>query len=107
MEAHPKPYKVERIKKGSEVTVNRTYFVPFSIGKSYQNHVHCEVVEMDACHLLLGRPWKIDLNAKHLDRENSYSFQWDKKEDQTPSIRREYRHGTRPWFGYLTGAQFH
>ncbi|XP_059436596.1 uncharacterized protein LOC132169599 [Corylus avellana] len=29
---------------------------------------------MDACHLLLGRPWQYDRNAHHDGRKNTYSF---------------------------------
>ena len=31
---------------------------------------------MDACHLLLGRPWQYDHRATHDGRSNTYSF-WD------------------------------
>ena len=34
----------------------------------------CYVVAMDACHLLLGRPWQYDRGAHHDGRKNSYSF---------------------------------
>ncbi|XP_059431522.1 uncharacterized protein LOC132165028 [Corylus avellana] len=34
----------------------------------------CYVVAMDACHLLLGRPWQYDWNAHHDGRKNTYSF---------------------------------
>ena len=27
---------------------------------------------MDACHLLLGRPWQFDVNTTHRGRDNSY-----------------------------------
>ena len=30
--------------------------IPFSIGR-YKDEVTCDIVDMDACHLLLGRPW--------------------------------------------------
>jgi hypothetical protein len=29
---------------------------------------------MNACHMLLGRPWQFDLNATHEGRSNHYSF---------------------------------
>lgn len=29
---------------------------------------------MDACHLLLGRPWQYDKNATHRGKHNTYSF---------------------------------
>jgi hypothetical protein len=47
--------------------------VAFSIG-SYIDKVDCDVVPMNACHLLLGRPWQFDLNATHEGRSNHYSF---------------------------------
>jgi hypothetical protein len=34
----------------------------------------CDVVAMDACHLLLGRPWQYDRRAHHDGRKNTYSF---------------------------------
>jgi hypothetical protein len=36
--------------------------------------VECDVVPMDVCHLLLGRPWEYDLNATHEGCFNHYSF---------------------------------
>ena len=32
----------------------------------------CKIVDMDACHLLLGRPWQFDVNTTHRGRDNSY-----------------------------------
>jgi hypothetical protein len=32
------------------------------------------MVAMDACHLLLGRPWQYDRNAHHNGWKNTYSF---------------------------------
>ena len=29
---------------------------------------------MDACHLLLGRPWQFDLDANHKGRDNIFVF---------------------------------
>lgn len=31
-------------------------------------------MDMDACHILLGRPWEFDLNAIHKGRDNIYTF---------------------------------
>jgi len=36
--------------------------------------VDCDVVPMNACHLLLGRPWQFDVDATHGGRSNHYSF---------------------------------
>ena len=39
--------------------MNKQVLVSFSIGK-YEDEVLCDVVPMQAGHLLLGRPWKFD-----------------------------------------------
>ena len=51
--------------------------VKFSVG-DYTDMVICDVIPMDACHLLLGRPWQYDHNATHEGRTNTYSF-WDSR----------------------------
>ncbi|GJS90184.1 hypothetical protein Tco_0772820 [Tanacetum coccineum] len=50
---HPKPYKLQWLKKGGEVTVSKRVHVLFSVGNTYKDNVWCDVVPMDACHLLL------------------------------------------------------
>ena len=56
-EDHPEPYKLQWLRKGNDVKVNKRCLVEFSIGKNYKDVVVCNIVPMDACHLLLGRPW--------------------------------------------------
>ena len=34
---------------------------------------------MDACHVLLGRPWKFDREAVHEGKRNLYSFEMNGK----------------------------
>ena len=46
----------------------------FSVGKKYKDSVWCDVVAMDAFHLLLGRPWQYDREVSHNGRTNTYSF---------------------------------
>ena len=53
-EKHPEPYKLPWLKQGGEVTVSKHALVSFSIGAKYRDEVWCDVVTMDACHLLLG-----------------------------------------------------
>ncbi|GJX32580.1 putative nucleotidyltransferase, ribonuclease H [Tanacetum coccineum] len=62
------------LKKGGEVTVSKRVHVPFSVGNTYKDNVWCDVVPMDACHLLLGRPWEYDRDITHNGRTNTYSF---------------------------------
>jgi hypothetical protein len=53
--------------------------VHFFIG-IYSDYVDCDVVPMEACSLLLGRPWKYDNDAHHHGRRNKYTFMYkDKK----------------------------
>jgi transposase len=73
---HPNPYKISWIKKGTETRVTDTCRIPFSIGKSYRDEVICDVVEMDAYHVLLGRSWQYDLDATYKGRDNTYLFWW-------------------------------
>ena len=47
--------------------------VSFRIGK-YEDEVLCDVVPMQAGHLLLGRPWQFDRRVKHDGFTNKYSF---------------------------------
>ncbi|GKE57986.1 putative nucleotidyltransferase, ribonuclease H, partial [Tanacetum coccineum] len=63
-----------RHRKGGEVKVSKHVHVLFSIGNTYTNNVWCDVVPMDACHLLLGRPWEYDCDITHNGRTNTYSF---------------------------------
>ncbi|XP_074306014.1 uncharacterized protein LOC141641243 [Silene latifolia] len=41
---------------------------------SYNNDILCDVVPIDACHVLLGRPWKYDRNMVHHGRSNEYEL---------------------------------
>ncbi|XP_026450964.1 uncharacterized protein LOC113351126 [Papaver somniferum] len=59
-EKHPQSYSLHWISKGSEVTISKRCLVNFSIRSLYQDIVWCDVVTIDACHLLLGRPWQFD-----------------------------------------------
>ena len=82
--SHPRPYTVQWLKKGNEVIVSKQTLVPFSIGE-YQDEFLYDVLPMDACHLLLGRPWQFDRDVTHYGQSNTYSFKLkDKKMTLTP-----------------------
>ena len=40
----------------------------------YVNYVDCDVVPMEACSLLLGRPWEFDNDGLHHGKSNTYTF---------------------------------
>lgn len=80
VEKHPTPYKLAWLKSGGELTVSKRVRVPFSIGRDkYKDEVWCDVVDMDACHLILGRPWQFDRKVHHDGGTNSYSFMFEGK----------------------------
>jgi len=70
---HPRPYSLRWLKKGNEVHLTKQALVSYSIG-NLKDEVMCEVLPMDACHLLLVRPWQFDKDVIHNGRTNSYSF---------------------------------
>nr|GEV83055.1 hypothetical protein [Tanacetum cinerariifolium] len=53
------------IKKGPTLKVIEICKVPLAIGKHYNELVTCDVVDMEACHVLLERPWQHDVEATH------------------------------------------
>ncbi|XP_010278719.1 PREDICTED: uncharacterized protein LOC104612828 [Nelumbo nucifera] len=73
-EKHPNPYTIRWIKEVGGVWVEERCKVPFSIGK-YSDEVYCDIVDMDACHILLERHWQFDTDAKHLGRKNTYQLE--------------------------------
>ena len=52
---HPSPYRVSWLQKGHHVNVTGQCLVEFKIG-GYKDEILCDVIPMDVCHLLLGRP---------------------------------------------------
>jgi hypothetical protein len=68
---HSNPY--QWLNDGGKIRVSRSVRVPFSIG-AYSDYVDCDVVPMEACSLLLGRPWQYDTNSLHHGRLNHYSL---------------------------------
>ena len=67
---HPKPYKLQWF---NELHVDKQVEIKFSIG-NYKDKVLCDVVPMEACHILLGRPWQFDKKTLHDGLTNEISF---------------------------------
>jgi hypothetical protein len=71
---HPNPYKVLWLQEGHQVNVTKQCLVEFKIG-GYNDKILCDVIPMDVCHLLLGRPWQYDRNVIHDGRMNTYTLE--------------------------------
>lgn len=52
-EPRPKPYRLSWLSQFTDVTVSQHVLVNFSIGNTYRDATYCDVVPMDACHLLV------------------------------------------------------
>ena len=72
---HPQLHSVEWLYQSGKLKVTQKVRLSFSVGE-YADTVICDVLPMDACPLLLGRPWQYDRRATHEGRSNTYSF-WD------------------------------
>ncbi|XP_070010568.1 uncharacterized protein [Nicotiana sylvestris] len=48
--------------------------ISFNVGR-YEDDILCDIIPMQACHILLGRPWQYDRNVFHDGRKNRYSLE--------------------------------
>ncbi|MBP0644970.1 retroviral-like aspartic protease, partial [Mycobacterium tuberculosis] len=55
----PNPYRLQWLDVDGDLQVDHQVEVRFSIGK-FKDKVLCDVIPMEACHILLGRPWQFD-----------------------------------------------
>ncbi|XP_038974748.1 uncharacterized protein LOC108510824 [Phoenix dactylifera] len=70
---HPHPYRLQWLNDTGELKVTKQVLLSFSIGR-YSDEVLCDVVPMQANHILLGRPWQFDRRTLHDGYKNKYSF---------------------------------
>ncbi|XP_051130355.1 uncharacterized protein LOC127250921 [Andrographis paniculata] len=75
---HPKPFKLQWVSNYGDLNVNKQVTVPIKI-KNYEDQVVCDVLPMQACHILLGRPWQFDRKAHHDGYLNRYSFEFESR----------------------------
>ncbi|KAI0491611.1 hypothetical protein KFK09_025871 [Dendrobium nobile] len=73
------PYRISWVRKGVDIQVTDMCQVTFSIGRQYVCDVLCDVLDMDVCHLILGRPWQFDAGVLFDGRANVYSLDWKGK----------------------------
>jgi hypothetical protein len=70
---HTHPYYIQWLKNSGKAKVTHTARVHFSIA-TYHDYANCDVVPMQACSLLLGRPWEFDTDVVHHGRANKYTL---------------------------------
>lgn len=75
---HPKPYKLYWLNEDGDLEVKHQVIVKFSIGK-YKDKVVCDVIPMEACHILLGMPWQFDRKSTHHGHTNEITLQHHSK----------------------------
>lgn len=79
VEPYPNPYKMGWIKERRDTQISEICSVPSSIEGSYKDRIVCDVLDMDACDILLERPCQYDIQATYKGRENTNEFQWMNK----------------------------
>jgi len=75
---HAKPYNLSWLSEEGEIKVDKQVLINFSIG-NYKDEVLCDLVPMEATHILLGRPWQFDRKAFHDGHANKFSFSFQGK----------------------------
>jgi hypothetical protein len=70
---HPRPHHIQWLNNSGKAKVTKLVPLNFTIGP-YHDVVECDVVPMQACHILLGRSWQFDKDSMHHGRLNQYSF---------------------------------
>eukprot|EP00253_Pinus_taeda_P036230 PITA_36230 len=73
---HRNPYRVSWLQKGHQLLVDEHSEVEFQIGW-YKDKIICDIMPMDVCHILLGRPWQYDRKVTHDGVLNCYKFEKD------------------------------
>lgn len=76
---HHQPYSLRWLKKRNKIKVEKRCLMEFSIGVRLHDQVLCDIVSMNAYHLLLNRPWKYDRKIFHVGYQNTYTFTKDEK----------------------------
>ena len=74
VEQHSRLYALHWLSLQGAVHAHKHVRVPLAIG-DYTDEIVCDVVPMEATHLILGRPWQYDLRAKYDGYTNKYTIQ--------------------------------
>jgi len=69
---HAKPYKLSWLKE-EEIKATKQVLINFSIS-NFKDEVLCDIVRMEANHILLSRPWQFDRKVVYDGHANTYVF---------------------------------
>ena len=61
---HPQPYRIGWLQGKHALEVREQCLVDFYIGQ-YKDQVLCDIMDMNSCHMILGRPLQYDYRAMH------------------------------------------
>jgi len=84
---HPKPYSIQLLGQDKELQISSESLLSISIGKNYKDDIWCNIVPIDACHILLGKPWLFSKRVKNDGRMNVYTFTKDHKKITLTSLK--------------------
>ena len=69
------PIYLQWLKQGSKAIVSKQALISFLVGP-YCGEAFCDVLPMDACHILLSRPWLFENHVIHNGHANTYAFKF-------------------------------
>jgi len=75
--AHPRLYNFQWLQESKALQVNSRCLISSSIRSNYQYELWFDAILMDACHILLGRPWLFDQKVMYKGYLNTYYFSKD------------------------------
>ena len=78
VEPHPHPYNVNWVYKTAQpITQCCQIHIHMS---NYEDHVSCDILDIDIAYILLGRAWLYNLDVISQGRYNTHEFKLKKKE---------------------------
>lgn len=90
---HPTPYRVQWLQEGHQLLVDEQCEVEFHIDE-YKDKVICDIMSMNVCDILLGRPWQYDRDAVYFGKKNYYKVYKDGIKRKLVPIKDEETAGT-------------
>jgi len=77
--SHPSCYTIQWLNQGKCIQISSKCLVSLSIRKGYEDEIWCDVITMDAYHVLLGGTLLFDRGVTHDGKLTTYSFTKDHK----------------------------